>query len=240
VKERPILFSGPMVRALLDGRKTQTRRICREPIGQHLQCPDEWGMFDEDGDWFSVSAMNAELFWASPHGAPGDRLWVRETWAWSGDETIAPHAPRERLALGEVWFRADERHIAPNIRWRPSIHMPRWASRITLELTAVRVERLQDISEADAKAEAAPCAMVTNLYPEECGCFAVEDEHRHHFALLWDSLNAKRAPKHIRRRPPRGKPVDRYEETHREEPPGPYAWASNPWVWVLEFGRVTP
>src|SRR5688572_5677900 len=70
VRERPIIFSGPMVRALLDGRKTQTRRICREPLGQHPQCSDEWGMFDEDGDWFSVSAMNAELFWASPYGAP--------------------------------------------------------------------------------------------------------------------------------------------------------------------------
>jgi hypothetical protein len=213
VRERPILFSGPMVRALLDGRKTQTRRVIRLPADR-----GQWESSDLQGHAVIWNTTTGKVI-SCPHGAPGDRLWVRETWCQEVDRD-------GRLIEGKALYAADGQEVflsdgdggtawRPDGRarspWRSPLFMPRWASRITLELTAVRVERLQDISEADAVAEAAPCKMVTNLYPEQCGCFLAEDEPTHHFALLWDSLNAKRAP-----------------------------WASNPWVWVLEFRRVTP
>jgi hypothetical protein len=130
MRERPILFSAPMVRALLAGTKTQTRRIVKGGIP-----------FDDD---FEIVA--------SPYGDPGDRLWVRESHWWFKDEpdnSCGYYPPK--LTREDVEYRADGddgRKV-----WRPSIHMPRWASRITLEVTGVRVERLQDISEADARAE---------------------------------------------------------------------------------------
>lgn len=154
VRERPILFSGPMVRAILEGRKTQTRRLLKaaaaEIVGDLLGQP-KWYL-DRDPDRVI----------RCPYGALGDRLWVRE--AWRAEE-------RESDAVDGVRFRADDsfREIE-NTRaaadawvyvynngkhgngWRPGIHMPRWASRLTLELTDVRVQRLQDIDEADARA----------------------------------------------------------------------------------------
>lgn len=143
MKERPILFSGPMVRAILDGRKTQTRRVVKP----------RQGMLD---DWTGLPC---------PYGKPGDRLWVRETCYFE-----QPH--------GEVIYRADpgsEKALDPEftgLRWRPSIHMPRWASRITLEIVNVRVERLQDIRVDDARAEG-----VTAKWPV------------HGFRNLWQSIN---------------------------------------------------
>ena len=134
MKERPILFSGPMVRAILDGSKTQTRRVAKE--------------FDEmpnlDGILQRFPRQNG-----CRHGSPGDRLWVRETWAHERDGTGCPDDTG-------VLYRATDPgwdDEGTGLRWRPSIYMPRWASRITLEITAVRVERLQSISEADARAE---------------------------------------------------------------------------------------
>lgn len=130
MKERPILFSGPMVRAILDGRKTQTRRpvkSLRHPYG-HLLGPE--GVARE----FNAKTESIRC----PLGQPGDRLWVRETWT--------------QNTSGVVWYRADGHPIADGL-WRPSIHMPRWASRITLEMTRVWVERVQDITEEDAMKE---------------------------------------------------------------------------------------
>ena len=127
MKERPILFSGPMVRAILDGRKTQTRRpvkSLRHPYG-HLLGPE--GVVRE-----FIGKTESIRF---PLGQPGDRLWVRETWT--------------QNTSGVVWYRADGHPIADGL-WRPSIHMPRWASRITLEIVRVWVERVQDITEDGA------------------------------------------------------------------------------------------
>jgi hypothetical protein len=161
VKERPILFSAPMVKAILAGRKTQTRRVVKGPItGVHEGVPYRiiHGGHDCDGANFRRDIK-------CPYGQPGDRLWVRETFSLvpcsagcekypnGFDPTIAsvrqPNAPHEGVRYRATW---DKTHSA---RWRPSIHMPRWASRITLEITDVRVERLHGISESDKLAEGA-------------------------------------------------------------------------------------
>lgn len=171
MRERPILFSGPMVRALLDGRKTQTRRVVKPMRSQEFLKPellsqaptariiDDWAAFEhpKGGPLTSIRC---------PYGVPGDRLWVREThliydahgqhradgerWGpWGGLPTRLSEDRTKIAYFREGFDRCDPGH------WRTSIHMPRWASRLTLEITEVRVERLQDISEADAIAEGA-------------------------------------------------------------------------------------
>ena len=143
--ERPILFSAPMVRAILDGRKTQTRRIVKGVDG------NSWIRIKGG---YGTHVVDEKALAACPYGVPGDRLWVRETFqvdTSNGDEDL----------LENTYYRADgvccdqipECPCADGTKWRPSIHMPRWASRITLEVTDVRVERLHDISEEDARAE---------------------------------------------------------------------------------------
>jgi hypothetical protein len=178
--ERPILFSAPMVRAILAGTKTQTRRIAK---GAAL----EWLTAGFHPNF--VASVENKL---CPHGQPSDQLWVRETHAIvprtayarseGVQQTLRPDDPYEHDAAiyREGWTRSNG-----GFRWRPSIHMPRWASRITLEITSVRVERLQDISEADARAEGA----------EEA--FDTEGGYEHHplgnyrdgFAKLWTEIN---------------------------------------------------
>lgn len=195
VKELPILFSGPMVRAILEGRKTQTRRVVKPSRYRHEI--DEEGIWFEDeyGDWNKGPC---------PYGQFGDRLWVREK-VGIGRATGLAYYPdtlngREPGALFD--------------RWTPSIHMPRWASRITLEITGVCGERLQQISEEDAKAEGAtPYDPTAYFTIGQCGSKAglPDFEYRAGFAELWNSL-AK---------------------------PGA-TWSDNPWVWVIEFKRVAP
>lgn len=178
-----------MVRAILEGRKTQTRRVVKpQPIRDAFQ--------GQHGDVVILGRVPARLRphpenpedprravtdpIPCPYGAPGDRLWVREAWH------LCPKKDKERYC-----YRADGICGAP---WKPSIFMPRWACRLELELTAVRVERVQEISADDACEE----GIDDDDLPPECI-----------YARLWDSINGKRAP-----------------------------WASNPWVWVLEFRRV--
>ncbi|MGP9804071.1 hypothetical protein [Paracoccus sp. NSM] len=162
--DRPMIFSGPMVRALLDGRKTQTRRVLRVPA---------W--IDPADD---ISAEVATGFIETSFRR-GDRVWVREAFAQSGAAW-----PRIQEGLGRLHYRSDPDHGWQEYwgRWRPSIHMPRWASRITLHITDVRVQRLQDISEADAVAEGAPVAEL-RMYPELGNA-------RHWFCDLWNSLHS--------------------------------------------------
>jgi hypothetical protein len=187
-KERPIIFSGPMVRAILAGNKTQTRRIVK---GAALS----WLTESEFTPEFTANPENN----LSPYGYAGDRLWVRETWQMNEPPS------------GAIYRAGD---IAGHIDggWRPSIFMPRWASRLTLEITAVRVERLQEISTADAMEEGIP---QTGGEAHAQGLFNLDRTPGHewdnrtsveNFAVLWDTINAKRAP-----------------------------WKSNPWVWVIEF-----
>ena len=173
MKERPILFSAPMVRAILSGAKTQTRRVMK--VRCHSICENDDGKL-----WpWSEDVELAEDFWhPCPFGQPGDRLWVRETWG------ALPHMlggfQRESLR-----YRADGEYQNEHgaWRWRPSIHMPRWASRITLEITDVRVERLQDISGMDAKREG---VSVPAHIPEDG---ADLDYARRGFRRLWEEIH---------------------------------------------------
>jgi len=180
MRERPILFSAPMARAILDGSKTQTRRIVK-PQPEQIDGPViEW-CHPRSG---CIAAETiSELVQFCPYGAPGDRLWVRETW-------------RENAQAG-IDYRADTGSYGPadgsadaeSVHWRPSIFMPRAASRISLEITGVRVERVQDISEDDARAEGvAPYVWTEN---GRAGATMPATEV---FAELWDKINGKRAP----------------------------------------------
>lgn len=155
MKERPILFSGPMVRALLAGTKTQTRRICKPAMAHNLSHVVEVPDPQERGQIYNGTTFGDEegsIHFTSPYGGVRDRLWVRESHWWFKDECdheTGYYPPA--LTADDVEYRADgesKRH-----GWRPSIHMPRWASRILLEITGVRVERLSSISETDALAE---------------------------------------------------------------------------------------
>lgn len=182
MKERPILFSAPMVRAILEARKTQTRRVVFKDDCQ--DCHQPWwcsGTHWQDGD---------ELLHC-PYGVAGDHLWVRETFCVGyeyapGEFTALPFDGCERVR--KTFYRAtdDDAPDEPRRPWKPSIHMPRWASRITLEVVSVRVERLQDITEADAKAE--------GVEPYLSGEYSLylDSNERTNLARLWDSINAKR------------------------------------------------
>ena len=158
MKERPILFSGPMVRAILEGRKTQTRRIIKpQPYQNHSPLASGAWEFvtrpkvkDDTIGWFRDIAEIARF---CPYGKPGDRLWVRETWGITAKVSTDcwDRLPFVKIPRDFIDYRATEPDV--NSHWKPSIHMPRRFSRITLEITNVRVERLQDISEEDALAE---------------------------------------------------------------------------------------
>ena len=182
MKERPILFSGAMVRAILEGKKTQTRRVVKWPEGfepetatveRFQRYPDGsyraivWGSPYDDGA-FSVKCK---------YGGPGDRLWVRETWGVHRCIEQAYQRDRCQVGVGLLHYKADE-GCHPVKRWRPCIHMPRWASRIALEVTGVRVERVQEISVEDALAEGMLASDPYKLAGE--------------YEALWNEINAKR------------------------------------------------
>ncbi len=169
MRERPILFSGPMVRAILDGRKTQTRRVVKGV--SNANCIPVRGATVRRGTITHV--LDAARY--CPYGKPGDRLWVRETWAYA---PAAVYAKVDRD--GPFVYAADGDGYGRTLsgQWTPSIHMPRWASRLTLEVTSVRVERLQGISYDDMRAEG--MAVAHPLDPTEV------------FRETWDSLNATR------------------------------------------------
>jgi hypothetical protein len=199
--DRPIIFSAPMVRALLDGRKTQTRRVLKRT-----------DLMEWDGKEMRPIPVGY---------TPGDRLWVREAWqahSWASDCVTIRYRAEERTAgftqqIEQIKYPGGDKnalkYVAPQgpHRWRPSIHMPRWASRLTLIVTDVRVQRLQNISEADAVAE--------GIEPDQFGawhCYQAEPKGptfwacpRESFRTLWNSLH------------------------------GPDAWAANPWVVAISF-----
>jgi hypothetical protein len=220
-RERPVLFGAPMVRAILEGRKTQTRRVIKDvPSWEHYgRDIMDWGLsgihqetYDpnnpiEGTDRWHLDVQtdvddHSRRVIRCPYGAPGDLLWVREAWCEADTPSgfaYAADAPGDPRGMG----------------WRPSIHMPRWASRITLRITDVRVERLTDISETDAQAEGVfPAA----IYGGKTASWLPTPDHRERFfetasaafQALWEHIN------------------------------GPRSWEANPWVWVVAFERVTP
>jgi hypothetical protein len=176
-RERPILFSGPMVRAILAGRKTQTRRIVKpQRIVEDDEDSPRWSFFIHHPKCLGHCDYACGPY-GCPYGAPGDRLWVRETWAPIPSGPVTPQN-------GVLYF-ADEH--AEKWLWRPSIFMPRWASRITLEIVGVRVERLHAITEADAISEG-----VTVLPSAEIAAIVAHDTPgRMEYWALWESINGR-------------------------------------------------
>lgn len=240
MKERGMIFNAEMVRAILDGRKTQTRRIMKvqpsegfAPINMALETDYEahWytpGVVDKDGylqpakhDVFGVASD--EEGYACPFGAVGDHIWVRE--AFQGP-LVSEELLEEYRAYPEKFEnpeyceypadggpRPEYCDLDDNLRhgWRPSIHMPRWASRITLEITGVRVERLQNISDEDVDAEGFagdyPTSALPALFPGEPSDWS-HLSMRDCYGVLWKSIY------------------------------GEESWQANPWVWVITFQRV--
>lgn len=176
MKERPIIFQPANIRSLLAGTKTQTRRVCKPAEAQGLSyvvdCRDgTWG--NEEGD---------EPAFQCPYGKPGDRLWVRESHWWFKDEHDheTGYFPPP-LTVDDVEYRADGDDGRK--AWRPSIHMPRWASRILLEITEIRVQRLLDIGEADCLAEGAPGGH--GVIPG----YAYAATPFEHYRAVWEQIN---------------------------------------------------
>ena len=220
MKDRPILMSAPMVRATLAGTKSQTRRAVTHPVLQGLPKIGDIG-----GGWWGDEAFQARC----PYGQPGDRLWVREAWSHDAESLEHCRASAEDAMGGGAYgpyYRATE--VAPDtLSWKPSIHMPRWASRITLLITSVRVERLQDISEADAMAEGIerlPDPVIDGGWSGP-NRFTLKGMGAGACAGLV-SWNAPTA-------------TELYQRLWTEIN-GPDSWAANPWVWAVEFKRVTP
>ena len=165
MKERPILFSGEMVQAILDGRKTQTRRVIKPQPGIAPGIGPVWKGSDYCKEWIREC----------PYGIHGDRLWVRETWA---------------SFKGGVYYRAEgsnNARIEETVGWRPSIFMPKIISRIWLEITDIRVERVQEISPQDVCREGIRPTIPGGFEIDECDWIGAQQ-----FKPLWDSINAKR------------------------------------------------
>lgn len=184
MRERPILFAGPMVRAILNGEKAVTRRVMKPQ-------PDFLGSMVDPNTPFKTLGAGLHARITCPYGEPGDRLWVRE--AWVADAQVDSIAPRE-LSQGEpIWYPADGHlrqtgcSMMSRGKCRPSIHMPRWASRILLEITAVRVEHLQDISDEHCVAEG--IGVTKHAVGVKLTSPHDESVPRAMFRELWQSIN---------------------------------------------------
>ena len=221
MKEYPILFNGEMVRAILEGRKTQTRRVMIPQPGRVRWNPIVLNWF---GGWTDSHGRP----YRSPYGVQGDVLWVRETWQaspytkynfgpWYHD---VPHSLRKRGVFESVFFRADNSAYAVdddedvllrldnqrasdevNLKWKPSIHMPKWASRIRLKVEYSRPERLHELNHADIIAEGVLPVSYDDAPVSNVGATRIK------WVKLWDSINRERG----------------------------FPWESNPWVWVVKF-----
>lgn len=222
VKERPIIFSGEMVKAILDGKKTMTRRVVKfsdftidsiTPL--HIELVDgKYCLFNERNGWL----IGYPKF---PYGKVGDRLWVRETWIQGYDDPLIESEGDDENAVSIIYkadgkeeYRSCSAETAENwgdfsadsemVGFKSPIHMPRWASRLLLEITDIKVERLQDISCEDAVKEGFSDKKPSGMQP------AMMPNPKADFRNYWDSLNTKKG----------------------------YPWSSNPWVWVVEFKVV--
>ena len=177
MKERPILFSGPMVRAILDGSKTQTRRVAKHPLAQAAV---RINSYRRQAEFDCILSDSTGGIIQCPHGTPGDRLWVRETWAHERDGTGCPDDTGFLYRATDPGWDDEE----TGLRWRPSIFMPRIASRILLEITDVRVERLHEISADDCRAEGHPTD-----WSRSPDTKVHNDAARDWYMDLWESIN---------------------------------------------------
>jgi hypothetical protein len=214
VKEKPVIFSGPMTKAILSGTKTQTRRVIKpQPTDSWMReqvtdwslyyTRNRWGRLEKHL-WICHPTENKEI--VCPYGKPGDQLWVRERWYCAGEHECDGYPVRYEVDADLA--------RAVSTKWRTPIFMPRWASRITLEITNIRVQRVQEISEADAIAEG------VRQLRDGSGTYAGREgpgnlvtpwpTAKEAFADGWDAINAKRG----------------------------FSWSSNVWVWVLEFKKL--
>ena len=228
MKERPILFSAPMVRAILEGRKTVTRRIVK-PVRGYEDCstcrPDKAAA--SHSVWWHGRFENVGVMQDCPYGKRGDRLWVRETWYCNHFEVQkGPYLqPADMVDLDQAREDGDLVYAADGLTpyeqeqptWKPSIHTPRWVSRILLEITDVRVERLQDISDEQAQAEGIIPHVRGGWHWHSHNPQDMDDWHQFGFKTpvwafhdLWVGIN------------------------------GADNWDANPWAWVVEFKRVKP
>lgn len=236
MKERSILFNAAMVRAILQGTKTQTRRVLRLPHDMNFTgklLTDLGYIASKDWIWAGFGRSEDPLYFKCPQGRLGDILWVRETWhAGSCSDKLKPaqiYPNFYTVVNGGLWYPADEKKPSHPVtsmgKCRPSIHMPRWASRINLEITNIRVEKLQAINNADARQEGPPYAcphrhgtegLETEMMPGEIWRDPYADRHNTGyndcwvcaFRYLWGSIC------------------------------GPLSWNENPYVWVIEFKRI--
>jgi hypothetical protein len=239
IREHPILFSAEMIRAILAGSKTQTRRVIvtsRAKLGFNSQFtfgkslrevalrkskPMRRGKYEYIG-----ANPDIEINLRCPYGLVGERLWVRETWFCDDYELLSGPYKETASARDNLYYRADDPQGditnlipecdldggSPNV-WKPSIHMPRWASRINLEVIDICIERLQDITSSDAIDEGTPdelCPVVMASSERQFNNGPPILGYRDGFQKLWDSINAERG----------------------------YSWQYNPWVWVIKFRRV--
>jgi len=230
-KERPIIMSAESVRAILDGRKKQTRRVAKEIVKREREDGDLGRpvRLDADGSWsfwrpgntvgledFAQVAYPEGGGFRCPYGVPGDRLWVKEVLV---KEQWVDLPDRSIRVTPYICYEADGKTVckdgSPAWPWErdklPSIFCPRWASRLLLEITDVRVERVQEISFEDCQAEG--CDSSWRIAVPDCPhpfCLGWHYGAKYHFQHIWDSLNAKRG----------------------------YAWETNPWVWVIAFKRI--
>lgn len=182
MKQQPIIFSGPMVRAILEGRKTQTRRVIKpQPVGYWADINGNWRASYE-GPLFTL--VNKDL--RCPYGLVGGKLWVRETWA--ANAFLNNHKPSDLPLTTHIFYRASY-HNPEHFVWRPSIFMPRWVSRLSLEIINTRVERLQKIDFSGIRAEGVKCPehdFHSGFCASECATL------RRTFTGGWDKLNAQR------------------------------------------------
>ncbi len=176
MKERPIIFDAKSVKAILAGNKTQTRRVVKHPTINHVTRVHS---YKGNTEFDLIMGDESGTVIACPYGYPGDRLWVRETWGFTASVSTDGHEQwmREQNTTYLIYRATETKQRA---RWRSSIHMPRWASRITLEVATVRVQRLQEISDEDCEAEIGGKA------------FPSDDSARFLFLKRWDDINAKR------------------------------------------------
>ena len=205
MRERPILFSAPMIQAILSGSKTQTRRLLKAKTLRDLELGHQLGECFALEDPRSIDCGYIQSF--CPYGQIGDQLWVRESWYQKGTVCRSYPDDDEYHFFGHKQAAYVADGDAPKdwtVKKRPSIHMPRWASRIQLEITNIRVERLNDISEQDAAAEGIENIQSSPEFSEWYGTKSGGNSYAA-FKYLWLSIN------------------------------GPDSWAMNPWVWVVEF-----